>query len=269
MQACTCRPHRPSCCHELRTEARLEKGHGATAGVRHGVQARGDRPRFGGTPFDLGERLHQQRSHVRIPTAAKLAEHERAVLHVGVRLPHKGFDAVVERPNHRVRIHPKPQGRSATLHVQFAVGVGGQRHALLVEEVGHQGLSAHVRESGVSPRKGQVARHEFVAAVLPIAADSEGRLQVGLLVDGLGVGRAHNAHSGAEKLVAVVVAVDVALRSHLIGNEDVHAAVSAQTPKRERPAPTRGDVKFEGAVLVFGHSTCADVDAQRREDDGG
>ena len=128
-----------------------------------------------------------------------------------VRHPHKGLDAVLERPQHGVRVQPKSKGRCALVHVQLAVRLGGQGHALLVEQVAHQGLGRHVGECCVASCVGQVTPDKVVLAVLPIPADGERRLDVGPLVEWLRVGRPHNAHAGAEELVPVVVAVDVPL----------------------------------------------------------
>ena len=230
VQAGACRPHRPSCRHVLRPNTRLEQRRRPAARVGHGMQARRHRPRLGRAPLDLGKRLEKQRIHLSIPAPAHRPERQ-AVLPHGVRHPHKGLDAVVERPKHGVRVQSHPKGGRAFLHLQFAVGVGGQRHAFLVEQVAHQRLGADVGERGVPVCKGQVARHEFVAAVLPVAADGQRRFEVRAFVDRLGVGRPHNAHARAEELVAVVVAVDVALGPYLVRNQDVHAAVSAEAPK--------------------------------------
>ena len=164
----------------------------------------------------MGKWLNQQRGHGSIPTTPHRSQGQCAVLHVGIWLPNEGLDAVVECPNHRIRVDSKAQRCRSALDGQLAVGVCGERYAFFVKEIAHQGLSADVGERGVSPRKRQVSRHKLVAAVLPIATDCQRCFQVGLLVDGLGVGRSQNAHPSAEILVAIVVAVNVALRTQLV-----------------------------------------------------
>ena len=145
--------------------------------------------------------------------------------------------------------------------------MGGEGNPRLFKEVAHQWLCGDIVEGRVAIGHHEVTCHEFVSAVLPIAADGQGRLDVGALVDGLGVGRPDNAHARAEILVAVVVPVDVALRAFLVGNEDVHAAVAAKSPKGKGASPSCRDMEFEGTVLVLGHGTGANVDAKLGEDD--
>ena len=146
------------------------------------------------------------------------------------------------------------------------VAVNGIGQAILDEPIAHEGFRADVRVHRVTAHSDEVSVDEFVVAVLAVAAQGEGLLDVGPLVEGAGGREAEDAHARLEVLIAVIVAVDVALGAGLVTDEDVHTAGAAQPPNRQRSACLCGKKQPEAAILVLRHGARPDVNAERGED---